>query len=208
MTIDEERGLAAKKFVDRLKEIGFFDQFCTMVCPEAENGNCVKYSGLCPYGDEEIMSFWIKAAKSEELNCDDWLINKKHGGYKNEKLKYSKWLAMVSLCTLLISCGGNTSSIEISSDNVPDGWDSELYGIAVKTYDTLNDYESGELSLAEANNQITSISSVLDNMDSDDFDGLNFANYQYIYTCSEFAYNTLTSQELSADGKITNIEPM
>ena len=47
--------------IDRLKEIGFFDQFCTMVCPEAENGNCVKYGGLCPYGDEEIMSFWVKS---------------------------------------------------------------------------------------------------------------------------------------------------
>ena len=61
----DDKGKVAAEFIARLKEKGFFTQFCDMVCPDEKEGKCQSKED-CPYSRDEIMEFWYEAAKNDK----------------------------------------------------------------------------------------------------------------------------------------------
>lgn len=61
--MDQEMERAVRELVDRLDRKGFFEKYCGLVCPQADEGIC----GKCPYSKREIMELWATQPEVDEM---------------------------------------------------------------------------------------------------------------------------------------------
>lgn len=61
--MDQEIEKAVQELINRLDGKGFFEKYCTLVCPRAEEGICEK----CPFTKRDIMEFWASREEVKEM---------------------------------------------------------------------------------------------------------------------------------------------